>query len=248
MEKQEISPKEYFDRVKEKKNTITEKNLQEFYDASLKLANKYQLTGQTDSLRKMIFYLENVEKEKELVKLGINTFVYKEDIEEFIQEVATNVVKVIELENYEREIPEEILDVIIQTKGIFDQLYVVFTDYTGKHEKKVEKKRREKDPILFGSFQNVENQQLSNRFYYLGDWEDEFCDLTLAKMVSMVQNKKNGKDIVQNIIEVPLNLDELKEGLNRLEKKGEKDFRQHNKPVSGMFGKIKSVLKKEGKK
>lgn len=30
----------------------------------------------------------------------------------------------------------------------------MFTDYTGRMERQVEKERREKDPILFGTFQN----------------------------------------------------------------------------------------------
>ena len=49
--------------------------------------------------------------------------------------------KIIELENYEREIPDEVVAVIAQVKDKFDQLYIVFTDYTGKVERQIEKEK-----------------------------------------------------------------------------------------------------------
>lgn len=44
--------------------------------------------------------------------------------------VDNKVVKIVELENYQRRIPEEIIQKIECCKGIFDKMYVVFTDYT----------------------------------------------------------------------------------------------------------------------
>ncbi|MCD3340325.1 hypothetical protein G8T81_14565, partial [Clostridium botulinum C/D] len=103
-------------------------------------------------------------------------FIYRDDVEEYIDNIAKDVVKLIELERYEREIPDEIVEVIKQTKGKFDQLYILFTDYTGKMERQVEKERREKDPILFGTFQDEKSRAVIDRFYFLGDWVDEYCD------------------------------------------------------------------------
>ena len=76
---------------------------------------------------------------------------------------------------------------IEKTKNIFDEFYVIFTDYTGSEERKVEKERRDKDPILFGVFKNATN--VADRFYFLGDWVDEYCDLTLDKMIEQYQEK-----------------------------------------------------------
>ena len=140
--KNELTPSEYFNIVKDKKQHITDEDLAKVYDNCLTLLNKYKITGQTKGMKKLIFHLECIEKEREIVKMGINTFIYKDDIEKYIDNIAKDVVKIIELENYEREIPDEIIETISQVKDKFSQLYVVFTDYTGKIEQEVIKERK----------------------------------------------------------------------------------------------------------
>lgn len=208
---EELSPSKYFETLKEKKNQVSDKELSRFYDNAIALLNKYQITGQTEGMKKLIFLIETVEKERKLVKMGINTFVYYEDVAEYIDDIAKNVVKIIELERYERDLPDEAVEIISQTKHIFDKFYIVFTDYTGKIEKQVERARREKDPILFGTFQIAESNSLLERFYFLADWEDEYCDLTLGKMVSEIQNAKFKN--IKRTINTPSDIAELKQQL-----------------------------------
>lgn len=190
----ELTPSEYFEIIKDKKNKINDEQLNEIYNNCLVLLNKYKITGQTKAMKKLIFHLETIEKEREIVKLGIDTFIYRDDIEEYIDNISKDTVKIIELENYEREIPDEIVDAWAKVKDKFDKAYVVFTDYTGKLEKQIEKERRDKDPILFGTFQDQDSQTVIDRFYFIGDWEDEYCDLTLDKMVNEVKQHTK-KDI-----------------------------------------------------
>lgn len=211
---EELTPQQYFDQVKERKHSITDEELVKIYDNCLELLNKYKITGQKKGIRKLLFHLECIEKEREIVKMGINTFIYRDDIEEYIDTVAKDTVKIIELENYEREIPDEIVELIGEVKDKFDQLYVVFTDYTGKVERQIQKERRDKDPILFGTFQNQSNRTVIDRFYYLGDWEDEYCDLTLDKMVN--ETEKAGKRNIVKTISTPIDIEELKEQLGSL--------------------------------
>lgn len=213
---EEISPQQYFDAVKERKHEIDDEQLKAVYDNCLELLNKYVITGQTRGAEKLIFHLNCIEKEREIVKMGINTFVYRDDIEFYISNVASDVVKIIELENYEREIPDEIVEIISKVKGKFDQLYVVFTDYTGAVERQAEKERRAKDPILFGTFQNSATRSVVDRFYYLGDWADEYCDLTLDKMVN--ETKEVGKRNIVRTIKTPDDIEELKKQLASLSK------------------------------
>lgn len=210
----ELTPQQYFEEIKDRKHHITDAELVKVYDNCLDLLNKYKITGQQKGMRKLMFHLECIEKEREIVKMGINTFIYRDDIEEYIDSVAKDTVKIIELENYEREIPDEIVEVVAAVKDKFDQLYVVFTDYTGKVERQVEKERREKDPILFGTFQNPSNRTVIDRFYYLGDWEDEYCDLTLDKMVN--ETEKAGKRNIVKTISTPKDIEELREQLSSL--------------------------------
>lgn len=108
----------------------------------MELLNKYKVTGQVKGMRKLLFHLKCIEKEREIVKAGIDTFVYRDDIEYYIDNVTNDVVKIIDIESYEREIPDEIVDIIAKYGKLFDQLYIVFTDYTGEAERKVEEERR----------------------------------------------------------------------------------------------------------
>lgn len=211
--KENISPKDYFEDIKKKKNNIDDEGLCRVYDNCLTLLNKAKMTGQKKAMKKLIFHLESIEKEREIVKLGFDTFIYRDDIEQYIESVAKNVVKIIELENYEREIPDEIVEVIDSVKDKFDALYVIFTDYTGKIEREVEQERKEKDPIIFGTFQDENSKSVIDRFYYIGDWEDEYCDLTLDKMVN--EMKSENINIVRKI-KTPEDIQELKSQLGGL--------------------------------
>lgn len=237
------TPTEYFNLLKEKKHKINDEELKQFYNNCLILLNKYKITGQTKAMKKLIFHIESIEKEREIVKLGFNTFVYRDDIEEYIDNVANDVVKIIDLENYEREIPDDVVQRFEKVKDIFDQSYVVFTDYTGEIERKVQQERREKDPILFGTFQDKSTKTLIDRFYYIGDWVDEYCDLTLDKMISEVK-KELDKDI-SFTIQTPKDIDELKQQLNKLNKTQNGDFRMTNniENKKSFFKKIFSFMR-----
>lgn len=206
MEKEEIiTPSQYFDVIKGAKNVITTKALKDSFDVFIKLAEKYKKLGQVESLKKLTFLADTLVKEEKLIEMGIVTFVYKDVIEDYINNVADKSVKIVELYRYMREIPDELVDTIEKVKPIFDELYVVFTDYTGKEERKIEKERRDKDPILFGAFKN--NNNVADRFYFLGDWVDEFCDLTLDKMVEQYKEKKDIDPVVT--LEIPHTAEEL---------------------------------------
>jgi len=239
MEENKMSPQEYFDIVKERKQHITDEQLRAIYDNCMELLNKYKITGQTRGMEKLLFHLNCIEKEREIVAMGINTFVYRDDIEFYINEVASDVVKIIDIESYEREIPDEIVAVIERVKDKFDQLYIVFTDYTGKVERQVEKERRRKDPILFGTFQNGKTRSVIDRFYYLGDWVDEYCDLTLDKMVNETQ--KVGKRNIVHTIKTPNDIDELKEQLAALNKTNN-SFVMIEAKKKGFFERIRTFL------
>ena len=189
MEETKITPSQYFDNIKGSKNEITTEALKDSFDVFIKLAEKYSRLGQRESLKKLCFLADTLKKEEKLIELGITTYVYKDVVEDYIESVAKNTVKIVELSRYTREIPDEIVPTIEKSKELFDEFYVVFTDYTGREERKVQKERRDKDPILFGVFKN--NTNIADRFYFLGDWIDEFCDLTLDKMVEQYKEAKN---------------------------------------------------------
>lgn len=209
-----LSPAEYFGVIKERKQHVTDDDLKRVYDNCLELLNKYKITGQTKGMKKLLFHLDCIEKERAIVKAGIDTFIYRDDIEYYIDNVADDVVKIIDIGSYEREIPDEIVEVIDKVGGMFDQLYIVFTDYTGEAERKVEEERRSKDPILFGVFQDEKSRSVIDRFYFLGDWVDEYCDLTLDKLIN--ESAEVGRRDIAHTIKTPQDIKELKEQLGNL--------------------------------
>lgn len=212
----EMTPYQYFQFVKSKVNEMNDENLNKLYSISSELLEKYKKTGQVKAAKKLAFHIKSILKEKEIIDLGITKFVYRDDIENYIDNIAKDVVKIIELKNYPREIPDELVETIEKTKDIFDEMYVLFTDYTGEVEKKVEKER---DPILFGSFIDRTVDEMSQRMYYLGDWIDEYCDLTLDKLVS-----QTNKSIVKEI-SIPNDTNELINQLNKIQELNSDEFR-----------------------
>lgn len=247
----QLNPSAYFEQVKEKRNKVTDKDLCSYYDGLLTLIAKAQKTGQTKAIRQLVFQADCVEKERELVKAGIDTFVYADDITDYIKNVAKKVVKVIELENYPREIPDEIVEVIEKVGPLFDQLYVVFTDYTGEVERQVQREQRERDPILFGSFQKEGKAPgtsvLNERFYFLGDWVDPWCDLTLSKMVT--EMGRAGKSGITHHVSTPVDLDAIRAELAKLEEQADNGmFRinENRKPAEKpFFERVKTFFRKD---
>lgn len=230
---EELSPTDYFVRVKGKKKGITEKELRDIYQNCIELMEKCFVTGQKDAIKKLYFHMEAIEKEIEVVRAGIDQYVLRDDVEEFIDNVSSKVVKIIDLESYEREIPDDIIEKMKAVKPLFNQFFVVFTDYTGKMEKKVEKRRRDKDPILFGTFHNEDYSSVLERFYYIGDWEDEYCDLTLDKMVNEFKSKKRRDPAVS--ISEDTSIDDMKEYMEALKME---HFPQEQVKKKGFFSRL----------
>lgn len=256
LEKQnkEMTAREYFDELKSRKNTMTAEGLDKIYAECEKKLKKYIVTGQVFGARKLMFHLKCIEKEKKIVDLGIDRFIYMEDIRFYIENVIDRRVKLCELECFPREIPDEIVDTIIATKNIFNKFYVLFTDYTETVTTELQKTRQiEHDPILFGSFQDKDTQSVNSRFYFLGDWVDEYCDLTLDKLVSDFARME--KETPVRYIATPTTMEELETQLEQLVEDKSNEYRMlKNEPLvqaveerrksKGLFSKVTSVLKK----
>lgn len=191
----QLPPANFFAQIKNKRQTITEQDLK---DLKTYIANdiyKFMETGQVRSAERLVFHLKCIEREFEVLKAGITKYVYRDDLDDFICKVSRQVVKIIELSKFERKIPDENAKQIAAVKDLFDQVYIVFTDYTGKEERKVEKRARARDPIAFGAFKSQDNTVWNHRFYYITDWIDEYCDLTLDKYISVMKQAGYSKPV-----------------------------------------------------
>lgn len=241
---EQLDPQVYFDIIKDRKHTTTDKFLTDFQNVIELELSKAMKTGQNYLVRKLAYAKSIVIKERQLLEQDINVFVLREDIEEYIKKVEKKVVKVIELENYPRSIPDEVVQKLqsLKEQNIFDRYYIVFTDYTGEVEKTVKAEKRRKDPILFGAFeQKIDGVwDIFDRFYFIADWEDEYCDLTLSKMVDTMA--KNGKDILHtSYFEAPTQ-EEVQAFINSLDEQQRDRFTLRPKKKS-IFTKVRLATK-----
>ena len=245
-QEKQMDPQDYFSYIKGMKEKMTDEFLDNLYKIITKQIGKAMVTGQNLQARRLAYSLGVIKKEHELVKRGVDVYVLRENIEKFINEVADKAVKVVDLEFYPREIPDAIFERVKELKEakVFDNYYVVFTDYTGETTKEVAKERRRRDPILFGTFEHkIDNiWNICDRFYFIGDWEDEYCDLTLTKMVQKM-SEKGITDIVNELNLPEVTEDTIRQYVNKLEEAEEQDrFRIRNNPKKkSVFQKVRTA-------
>lgn len=240
-DKEELTPTLYFNHVKSMKKDIKDENLQTVADNCLTLLKKTKMTGQKKVAEKIFNQYSLIMRELRAASFGFNTIVYKSDIEKFIDKISNHPVKIIALEDYPREIDDSVMDKLMLAKenDLFDEYYIVFTDYSGKAAKQVAKERRDKDPILFGAFKLEKDNPPEKRFFYIGDWVDEYCDLTLEEMLT--QYEKSEKTGAKYTIEIPTDVDALKEYMGMIEKKDETK-------AETILDKIKKKVTRRGRK
>ena len=122
MEK-EMTPHDYFLQMKSSIESISNEKLKQSFQNLFLLGEKYKKTGQIKSLEKLKFLAEVMQQEVKLLEIGVDKFIYRSVIEDYIDNVSKDVVKIQDLEAYQREIPDEIVDVIEKTKNIFNKFY-----------------------------------------------------------------------------------------------------------------------------
>ena len=239
-----VTPSLYFDYVKGLKNKVEFEEYGLIIDNTLKMINKAKITEQTSMAKRLTHQLELALRELEAAKKGFDIFVNRKDIELYISKVEAKAVKIIELSRYTREIPDDIIDKIAEAKEVFDEMYIMFTDYTKKETKKVSKERRDKDPILFGAFIDKDGEKenkiyVEDRLFFIADWVEDKCDLTLEEICRDVKDKSN-KDITYKV-DLPTTEEAAKSYLDSFNNPIEES---DLKPVS-LFDKIKSIPKKK---
>lgn len=249
-----LTPKQYFTNLKGLKNKLLKEDIKQYQIISDNLMKKAVALGQEYQISKLDFMNRCIEQEAKLLDLGIDTYVYRDAIMDYADNISDNNVKICYLEDYPREIPDEVANVVceLKSKKIFDKYLIIYTDYTHEVDEKI---KIERDPIIFGTFQNTrtENQRertytLYDRLYYIADWEDEYCDLTLVKMVT--EMSKVGKNI-EFKLNIPITADDVKHKLAQMNtKKQVADEREiwinESKPKKkSFFAKIKSFFTKE---
>lgn len=182
-----FEPTEYFEELKSNLSQAELKDLENQLEAVSEQIVLAKKLGQNNMLHKLSFVYQTILRERVLLSSGLDTYVHKDDIVKYIESVTPkNSVKIIELDRFPRVIPPENAEAILKYKDLFDEVCIVFTDFTDDdHKSEVDKVtvNKNKDPIAFGYFRNESANLRHDRFYFITDWEDEYCDLTLTKLI-----------------------------------------------------------------
>ena len=185
-----LGPKLYFKYVKSKLTTTKQKDLKRRLAVLQKEIEVCADIGQIGLYEQLASQLVTVVRESELYVMGISHRLKLKDIKRFMDRVSepgkvpgygNRIIHLEKLENFPRPIPAKVRTKIksIQKCDLFNELWVLYLDYTGKGKAKTTKdKIREKDPILFG----VINEN-PDCLYFIADWIDDQCDLTLDKIL-----------------------------------------------------------------
>jgi len=180
-----ISVVEFFTQITKSYEELTPiAEIAEHYEKALTRA---KTMGQTALLQRLMDLMDMVKGEAVLIAMGLKKYVTEEQVVKFYEQVGEDKnLKLTWIRNFGRIIPEDIYLVKkdVDERKIFDNYVVLHYDPQNNGEKLTKEEiEKKKDPILFGVIKN------SKKLYYIADWKDEYCDLTLKEMFNILGEK-----------------------------------------------------------
>lgn len=160
----------------------------------LKAIHNAKAAGQTALIETLLKKMIANKYESLLDAEGFYYVIDEEDVVRFAKKTEKGL-KLSYIENFARPIPEDVVEKIGKTNEleVFDNYVVLYYDPKGEVYKETEEQRaKRKDPILFGLISG------SNKLYYVADWIDEYCDLTLDKFVDTLGMNKEALKIFKD--------------------------------------------------
>lgn len=143
--------------------------------------------GQTALLERLKDCIDAARGEAHLVAMGLKKYVTEKQVCTLYEKVgADKNLKLTWIKNFGRLIPEAVYDIKkdVDERKIFDNYVVIHYDPKDNGDKLTKKEiEKKKDPILFGVIKN------SKKLYFVADWKDEYCDLTLDEMFKILKEK-----------------------------------------------------------
>lgn len=159
-----------------------------------------ETTGQI-ALKEQLFGQMVINKYESILYANGYDKLITEDVMVKLTKKAPKALSLTYISNYTRTIPLDIIKkkMILDDLEIFDNYVVLHYDPNGKsYAQTVEERKKEvdkaKDPILFGVIAG------SNKLYYVGDWEDEYCNLRLENVVDIVGQEEVTKHYLKEVI------------------------------------------------
>lgn len=179
-QKPKISVQDFFKAIK-----TSAINLEEYtsrvndYINALKYAKQLNQAALVDEIQKKI---DQAKFESILYASNFRTVITEEQVVKFYKESPKGL-ELTWIRNYIRIIPEKAAErkKEADAQNVFDNYVILHYD-----PQKKAFKEEEKDPILFGVINGI------RKLYYISDWVDEYCDLTLEQFID-----KFGQDAIK---------------------------------------------------
>ena len=205
--KEEAKEMKFFDKVKLlfKKTEKPEMDIISFF-TNVKATSKNSFDGYMNRIEKYLTAIHNakvvgqdalVEKlsremlankyESFLAAEGYYHVVTEKQIVDFVNKTERGV-SLDYVKNFIRPIPKEVTDKIAEADKleVFDNYVILHYDPKGKaRQDTAREEAKKRDPIVFGVIAG------STKLYYITDWIDEYCDLTLEKFVDTLKITKD---------------------------------------------------------
>ena len=177
---------QFFSMVKasSKESVATYRNRVSDY---LKSIHNAVTVGQTALVEDLLRGLVTNKYESVLFAEGLYYVVNEQQMVSFVKQCEKGI-KLEYVKNFTRPMPQDIVDKIakINQLEVFDNYVVLYYDPDGKIYKETAKEEaKRKDPIIFGVIAG------SEKLYYVADWIDEYCDLTLEAFIDAIGVKKD---------------------------------------------------------
>ena len=152
----------------------------------LKALHNAVSVGQTALMEDLLRGLITNKYESVLYAEGLYYVITEEQMVSYVKQCEKGL-KLDYIKNFNRPLPQDIVNKIckINDLEVFDNYVVLYYDPEGKvYKETAYEEAKRKDPILFGVIAG------SNKLYYIADWVDEYCDLTLEKFIDTIGVKK----------------------------------------------------------
>ena len=224
-----FGPKVYFNYVKTNFKIAEKESLKKRLDKLRRVVEDTKQFGQKALFENLSKAIALAVREAQAVAIGKSKFILEAHIKQFLWRADDIYYK--KLDEFPRVLPKNIMLEMrkVKKKRVFDEYYILYTDYTNESLKTNKQKIKEKDPIIFGKF------AYDTKLFYICDWEDEHCDLTFDKFVdAMVEDNEN-----YNVSDIP----PVSEGyMKKLVKSVKTKFNRLNKTNPDNY---KRLMKKE---
>lgn len=181
----EMDAMQFFENVK----LLSKESMDTYKDRVAKYLNMLhsaKVTGQQALSEKLAREMFVNKYEAELYANDLYYVVTEEQMVDFANKTEKGV-SLLYLKNFARMLPDDVISRLeeMNTLEVFDNYVVLTYDPDGTKRGETEEERaKRKDPILFGLIAG------SHKLYYICDWIDEKCDLTLQQFADTIEIDK----------------------------------------------------------